>query len=818
MRRIDTAVLLAAFMAFGGQAAAQVSAGEAGEVVGSVVDGSSLRPLPSASVAVYAERDSALAGGTLTGPGGRFRVPGLAPGRYSVTITYLGYRQRTLSPVVIAASEPRTDLGAVALSTQAVALEGISVTAERSAVAMRVDRTVYEADKLPSSSGGNISDALQNVPAVEVDADGNVSLHGNQNVTIQINGRSTPLSGEALADFLRQLPASVVQRIEVVPNPSAKHDPEGTGGILNLVLKKDADLGFSGGIDVGAATRGRYNASARFGYQRGPLNLSGNYGVHGDRRENDGSSWRENLFDDPITYLGQQTSGARDSNGHVLHLNADYHLGERDVVSASAMGRISGAVRRSAVHDRLLDAAQELTGRFEQDNRTEADRLGTDLALSYEHTFTPEKHALSAEVRYEYDRDSDDRRLLRRSLTAAGEPGADPEELEVNGTDDHSLETTLRLDYTRALGGAWKLEAGYKGRLLDLDSDYDVESFEGGVPVPDARGNAFRYDRGVHAVYATLGRQLGAIGLQAGLRLEDASTTFDLRTTGESYRDDYAELYPSASALWKASDSRQLRLSYSKRVHRPGAWALNPFPATDDPLNREAGNPFLRPEYTHACQLELQQYLSFGSLQLSPFYRRTTDVIRSVTTLEPATGISTRTPQNLATSTAYGADVTASFRLDDALRGFASGSAYRRRTDGENIGAGLSSDAVTWSLRGSVNWTVRPGTELSWFSMYRAPRKVEQGRIAAFSMSSFSVRQQLWNDRTSLTLRVSDPFDTMRWESRVATDDYLQVSERDLDARALFVSFRWSFGQKPELHDPEGGDRTGGPAGAEPGS
>ncbi|MBX6364198.1 MAG: TonB-dependent receptor [Gemmatimonadetes bacterium] len=818
MRRVPTAVLLAALLAIGGKAAAQASAVEAGELVGSVMDGATRQPLPSASVAVYAERDSALVGGTLTGAGGRFRVPGLRPGRYSVTITYIGYRQRTIPAVMIAAADPRTDLGAVALTMEAVAVEGISVTAERSAVTMQVDRTVYDADKLPSSSGGNVSDALQNVPAVEVDADGNVSLHGNQDVTIQINGRPTPLTGQALADFLKQLPASLVQRIEVVPNPSAKYDPEGTGGIINLVLKKDADLGLSGGIDVGAATRGRYNASGRLGYQRGRLSLFGNYGVHGDKRDNGGRSWRENLFDDPITYLDQQTTGARDNTGHVLHLNGDYHLGERDVLSASAMGRISTGTRRNAVHDRMLDAAQELTGRFEQDNRTDTDRLGTDLTLSYEHTFAPETHKLSAEVRYEYDRDADDRRFLRQPLTVAGEPGADPEDLELNGTSENSFETTLKLDYTRAIGEAWKLDAGYKGRLLRLDSDYAVDLFEGGVQVPDERDNAFRYDRDVHAIYATLGRQLGAIGLQAGLRLEDAITTFDLRTTGETYHDDYAELYPSASALWKVSESQQLRFSYSKRVHRPGAWSLNPFPSTDDPLNREAGNPYLRPEHTHAFQLELQQYVPFGSVQISPFYRRTTDVIRSVTTLDPATGISTSTPQNLATSTAYGTDLTASFRLGETLRGFASGSAYRRRTDGDNVGAGLSSDAVTWSLRGSVNWTVREGTELSWFSMYRAPRKVEQGRIAGLSMSNFSVRQRLWNDRTSLTLRVSDPFDTMRWQSWIATEEYTQVSQRDADARAVYVSFRWSFGQKPQFRDRDGGERTSGPEESQPGS
>ncbi|HEV7587326.1 MAG TPA: TonB-dependent receptor, partial [Longimicrobium sp.] len=246
---------------------------QAGEIRGIVRDGQSGQPLVGASIAVRSARDSALVTGAVTRADGSFRVEGLRPGAYYLRVSRLGYTTGTVSQVAVTPSAQTADVGVVRLAAGAVALAGITATTERAAVMSAPDRTVVSTRNMPAVTGGNATDVLRNVPGVDVDGDGKVSLRGNQNVAIQINGRPAPLTGDALTNFIKQLPANLVDRVEVVPNPSAKYDPDGMGGILNIVLKQNADLGTSGGLTVGAGTGGKYNASGNLGHQAGPLTL-----------------------------------------------------------------------------------------------------------------------------------------------------------------------------------------------------------------------------------------------------------------------------------------------------------------------------------------------------------------------------------------------------------------------------------------------------------------------------------------------------------------------------------------------------------------
>lgn len=765
-------------------------------VSGVVRDAESEQPLAAASVAAWSASDSTLVTGTLTDEGGRFALPGLQPGSYYLTATYIGYGTRTVDSVTVSPASPRRDLGVIALAPQALELEGLVVEGERSAVQIQVDRTVYQADKLPAAAGGTATDVLRNLPSVEVDIDGNVSLRGNQQVAVQVNGRPMPLRGEQLAAFLEQLPASMVEKVEVIPNPSAKHDPSGLGGILNIVLKQNVDLGWSAGITLGAGTEGRYNASGNVGYQRGPLTVMTSYGWNDMTRDSDGSTFRTNLYLDPITHFDQRNVGERGFSGHVLNTNAEYKLTEKNSVNANVVFSMRDGERDDVNTYRVLDADRDVMDVYDRLTLGAMDNNRFDAALGFRSVTEPQRHEWSTELRWSGDVDDD----VSRFEIEPGPGSATPAELEWN--DQHSAEDelTAKLDWARPFGDAMKVEAGYKGALRMLDSDFHEEFYAAGATDPTTvRDNVFGFDEQVHAVYGLVTQDLGDFDLQGGLRVERTETTFDLTSTGESFDNDYLSWFPSASVLYELEPygARTVRASYSRRIERPRTRFLNPFPMSEDQLNRFVGNPGLGPEYTDSWELAFQESGQLGTLQLTPFYRRTTDVIRRYKEIDEATGVSTTTFRNLDTSESYGTDLTGSFRFGP-VNGFVGLSAYQQETSGRNVQAGLSSESFTWSARLSASYKVTPSTDVQYFQFYRGPQDVEQGRVSGFTFTNLAVRQKL-AENMSLTLRVMDPFDKMGFEFRTADEDHLQITERDFDARAAYLSFNWTFGEQPRM-------------------
>jgi ferric enterobactin receptor len=815
MKRIGGLLLIPLLLAAASQGAAAQNAPPAGARPGmpgpgmqqeggtirGIVRGPDGAPLRAAQVGVWSAADSSLVTGAVVGQDGSFRIEGLRPGQYYLRVSLLGYTTGTVPTVSLTPQQRVADVGEVRLQTNAVQLAAIEASTERSAVETAVDRNVYNTRELPSAAGGNATDVLRNVPAIEVDGDGKVSLRGNENVAIQINGRPAPLRGDALTNFLKQLPANMVERVEVVPNPSAKYDPDGMGGIINIVLKQNTELGLSGGLTVGAGTGGRYNGSGNLGWQKGPLTLFGSYGLLRDERANEAFNDRvslDSLTSAPLGYVNQVTDGEFGVTSHTFNGSADLKLGAQNTLSSSLMFSLRdlGIENGNTFVER--DASRDELRRFREVSRLGLDNTTFDGSLAFRRIMTPQRHEISGEVRFNQSDDTDRNRYLTY-LFSGGVPQNEPSSLRSNDLDARTREWTFQTDYTRALSGAVKLEAGYKGTLRSLENDY-LERLTGG-PITD-RAYAFTYDEDVHAGYGLLTGTLGRLSLQGGLRLEEARTTFDL-DADSAYDNRYTSLFPSAAATWQVDDQRQVRASYSRRIQRPHTQLLNPFPFQEDQFNRIEGNPRLDPEYTDSWELNYQQSTQWGSIQLSPYFRRTTDAVRRFKRVEtdpedPSRSISVVTFRNLATSDAYGADFTTALRLG-RVNGFASFSGFRVVSDGSNVESGLGTDAFTWSARASLSYKLTPRTDVQWFQFYRAPMEVEQGRIGSFSIANFSVRHKVMGEKGTLSLRVSDPFDQMGFRFQTGDRFHEQDSRRKFGARAVFLTFSYNFGQTPRL-------------------
>ena len=776
-----------------------------GEVLGTVVDTADKAPVPRASITVRNKADSVLVTGAYTGPDGGFRVQGLRPGAYYLRAVSIGFKPKNYTFEITDAA-PRANVGSVPLTRIAITLQSVQVAGERPLVVIEPDRNTYRAkDIAPAAS--NASDVLQATPSVEVDADGKVSLRGNENVAVQINGRPTPIRGTQLAAYLKQIPANIVERIEVVPNPSAKYDPEGMAGIINIVLKANTDLGLSGGLNTGFATASRFNAGTNLGYQQGALTLFGTYGYNADDRGIVGINDREryDLTGAPMSFTNQDIFGRNNNAGHNVSTNIDYKLTDKDVISNafsvnkrhSNDGALAGYLE--------LDANQGFLDRYVMDRNTKSKGLVFDNSLSWKRTIEPRKHELSAEVRFNRAKDDDDMLLWREPKNPDGTSSGPAIEGERDVTGAVTRQITSQLDYTRPLAAKTKLETGLKEtvRLLDRDFFVTKDDLGDGNWVTSNLSNKFNFDERTHAGYGVLSQSVGKFDLQAGLRAEFSNRTFDLASS-QSYPYKYHSLFPSGVIMYKPGEQSQIKVSYSRRIRRPGTQELNPFPVFFDQQNVFIGNPRLNPEYTDALELGFSKSGQLGSIQLSPFYRHTTDVIRvDINTADVIDGreVTSVSFQNLDKADSWGTDLNGNLRMGPKFNAFAGFNLFKMVTDGGSQSA-LSSNAVTWSYRVNATSSITPTVTLQANYFYRAPVNIEKGRFSAMQMTNLTLRKKLDGDNMSVAVRFQDPFNTMRFRIVAGDDNLTQTTARRFGVRGTFVTFQWNYGQAPKIRPP----------------
>ena len=748
-------------------------------------------PLQGATVAVLRVPDATLVTGGITNAEGWFRVANVPAGQYHVRISFIGFAPVEQADLQLSPDTPERDLGAVRLVPATAEAEGVEVTARRELMEVQIDRTVFNVKDQITAIGGSASDVLQDLPSIEVDIDGNVSYRGNENVAIHINGRPSTLSGEALASFLKSLSAETVERVEVIPNPSARYEPDGMAGIINIVLAKNRAAGWSGGVTAGTGTNDSYNGSLNVGYQSGDWQLFSTYGYRYDTRESSGTRLRENLLQSPSVLLNQRSADERTRQSHAWTTQTEYQVGTGTTLGLQTVLSTRGGVEdgRTTYEERMAGVLDNEFARLVDGTR---DDLGVDTRLSFDHDFAAEDHTLSAEVRYEREWEDETGRYAEHPLLDGGAIG-DPLRRDDEWTEEAEQEGTLRLDYTRPLG-ALALETGYQGSLRAEETDQRYQRALIDDPAVGTTISAFGFDEQIHAGYGILSADLGPVGLQAGLRAEQALTTFVLDTSNEAFDNDYFSLFPSAFLTYELTEGQQMRLSYSKRVNRPRTWQLNPIDDNEDPTFRRIGNPFLQPEYVHAFEASYVRHWSALTLTTSPYFRRTVNEVQWRETFS-ADGVTTLSFANAAASNSYGAELIAALSMGSRLRGNASLNGYRVVTDASNLDTDLSNDALAYS--GRVNLTVQPrdGLDLQLSQYYRSPVTIAGGRIGARSMMTIGARQELLDGKASLGLQARDVLGTMGFHITRRDDSFYQVTDRDWGARQLSVSLTYNFGR-----------------------
>ena len=732
-------------------------------------------PLVGATVAMY--DGGAFVTGAATGLDGTFRLDGVPAATYRVRISFVGYTSWERGDVTVRDGET-TDLGTVALIPDAAQLGETEVTAARELIEQRADRTVYNVADQPVTAGGSALDALQTLPSIEVDTEGALSLRGGQNVAVHLNGRPVPVRGAQLAALLRQLSASSVERVEVMPNPSARHEPDGMAGIINVVLKQNTDRGLSGGLTLGGGTNPSAQAGGNVAYQRGIWDASASYGYRYDSSGLDGTSTRTQFGTSDQT-IDQEFDLTNGIGSHLLTGTLDVTVAPGTVVGVSGTLGLRDGIADQTVGYRIADGTAPAVSLDRTVDGNVGGRTG-DAALSV-HREIGDGHRLTAEARWTRNDDDRDERFLDALLGA--------ETLTRRIAEDRVDEASAQADYVRPLAGV-EIEAGVKGTRRDIGADNTFRRGVGTTAALDDRlSGTFSYEETVGAAYAQVSRGLGAFQLQAGLRAESAGRTVSPEGAA-TLEERYTSLYPSAFALYGFAPGTSVKASTSRRVNRPVAAFLNPTPRFQDTLLVDVGNPDLRPEYTTAVELAIQYRFA---LTVTPFYRHTTDVIRRRIVFDPATGVTAGTFQNLDAEDSYGIEATLAPHWG-SVRGALSGNAYRSMTDGGRVETGLAADAFIYTVRGNLRWEVRPSSSVQVFGFYRGPFDTEDGSVSAYGSISAGASHKI-REGLQLSATFVDPLQTAAFSFETGTEAYRFVGERLFRTRRFSATLSYTFGR-----------------------
>ena len=768
-----------------------------GRISGTVKDEEG-KGLVSVAVTIRSAADSALVTGVLTTGSGGFRVEGLAEGEYLLRVSLIGYLSRNSDVIHLTREAPALDLGVITLKPQPVQLEGIEATVERPAVVVEADKTTYNTKSMPVATTGSAIDVLRAVPELEVDVNDNVKLRGNQSVALHLNGRPAPLRGEQLANFLRQLPGNRISRVEVMPNPSAKQDPEGMGGIVNIVLAEDLDLGLSGSLSANASTRNRQYLNGRLNFQKGRLTLFSGAGIN--TMEDVGTTYdlRQNLVTQPVTLVEQNARRNSSMFGWNGDWTAELRVGKQATLWSTAWMYSSGQDGSGLTEYGIMDEARAVLERYDRDNVSDFNYGNYNFGLGFKQVYVQQKEELTVDGRITSGSNESVNRFEKLFYMLSGEPVDMPIELTLNDIDSGNGDLSIQADYYRPLL-AGKVEVGYKAWKRDQDNDNLLRVFtDAGASDPrDETRSGYEYTEVFHSLYSTFGRTIGKVGMQAGLLAELSSTNFTSRVGGASFDRSYNTLFPSLNLSYTLKPGRTLRLLYSKRISRPSAYYLDPYVPATDPLNISTGNPDLRPSYTQSLSSDFSWVGRQLSVRVGPYYRSTTDMwerIRTVDTL----GVAWNRWENGLSAKAYGSNVTVSFPPTRKLSGSVNFSAYRDARDGSNISSAYRRAVWMWSVGANVGMKIRPSLSATAFAYHFPMQSILQGQASGYTFMSVSARQQIMGTRGNISLSINDPLNLYKYTSSTRDATYIQNSRSSYVSRIITLGFTFNFGKPPK--------------------
>ena len=761
-------------------------------VSGVIIDKSTKQPIEFATVQLLKVEDSSISKSTISGKKGKFIFENIAGGNYILQCTFIGYS--TTSRSININNQQKINSGNIEISSSTGNMNEVVVVAKKSLLNTSIDRKVYSVSQDIMAQSGTASDVLKNIPSVEVDIDGNVSLRGSTAVMILINGRPSPLMGKTRAEVLQQFPANSIERIEVITNPSARYKPDGTSGIINIVLKKNIKAGWNGSAVINAGNKDRYNGNVGINYKPGKLNVFGNYSLRRDSRIRSNNINREYLDSTGKIsdyYTEDNRSPARPLS-HLATLGADYQLNSHNSFGISANYQQRKQVKNDIVKKYFYDKNYLPTQSYNRLRYDPEYENETDATVYWQHNFVKEDH----ELRIEFNASGSDEQEDNHYSNVYYFPAVTPSSFDNTVISQKNNQQQLSIDYTNPLSDNSKLEAGYSGSFTQLDMNFFGEYYDTAQHkfVKDIiKSNRFLYNENIHAFYATYQYSYSKFGYAAGLRAEPVSLRSNLVTKDSLISNNYFKIFPTLHLSYKLKNS-ELQLNYSKRVHRAEGDDLNPFPEYRDPRNLRAGNPKLLPEIIHSVEVGYKWQNKTFSFVPSLYYRYKQNGFTTVTIpINDSTLLTTQ--QNLSNDKSLGLELIFSAKAAKFFSANLSSNFFYNTIDASSLGYGNSKSIVSMSTNLNSTFVITKKTMLQLSCNYRSARLTPQGKTFATFVMNAGMRQDLFKKKMSVILTASDIFKTLKQKTSLNTAYLNELSVGKRDAQIIYLGISYRFGK-----------------------
>jgi outer membrane receptor protein involved in Fe transport len=774
------------------------------QVTGKIQDAGTKLTLEYATVSMFSANDSSLATGNITDEKGNFVLEVKKPGQYYLVASFLGYIEQNIGTVTLKPDEPKINLGIILLKPDSESIGEVEIVAERSQMQMQLDKKVFTVGKDLANAGGTAVDVLDNIPSVQVDVDGNVSLRGSGNVQIFIDGKPSGLSGP---DALKFLQSDQIDRVEVVTNPSARYSAEGEVGIINIILKKDRKQGLNGSVSATTGYPNNHGGSLTLNYRTKHVNLFTSYNLN--YRENIGNGYYRQEFtgNDTLAILEADRDHNRGGLGSTFRLGSDFFWKDNNTITIASLysyRRNTNVTNLSYQNfnslDELISSSNREEDEFEISNNFEAE-------LNYRRSFKKKGQEFTAVAKWFTNNDNEEGDILEK-ITLGNAANV------TQRTGNKELETNwlLQTDYIHPLPKGMQFETGARITLRSIDNNYFVDQLE------NAEWNylpgfvdTFSYQENIYAAYAILSGKYKKISWQGGLRTEVTDIDITSAVNNTEVKKNYVGFFPSAHFSYAFNENNTFQISYSRRLSRPQFRDLLPFSNYSDSRNFRAGNPDLDPEYTNSFELGYLRYWKTGSLLSSVYYRYRTGVTVRITQVNDE-GLAINFPVNLSEEHSVGVEFTISQTLWKIWTLTGGANAYFFESKGSYLGQDLGASSLAGNMRLTSKWALPKDFAIQAAMTYRSPQQRAQGRSLSITALDISASKDLFKKKATLSLNVRDVFNSRKFRSETTTSEFTRYDEFQWATRQVVLTFSYRFGTqtKQQKRNSGGGDGGGG--------
>ena len=766
-----------------------------GTITGIVIDKLNNQPIEFANVVLQKVLDNTQISGTTTDAKGKFTFDKIADGKYKIVYSFIGYEQQETPVVTIADKSRAVNIGSLALAVSSQEIKDVVVVGERSTYTNSIDRKVFNVGKDVIGKTGSVSDLMQNVPSVSVDIDGNISLRGSESVMVLINGKPSALMGTNRAAVLQQMPANSIERIEVITNPSAKFKPDGTSGIINIVLKKNKSLGLNGTILSNIGNEGRYNGNVIANYNSGKVNVFGSYSIRQDDRFRYtlDSRKRTDSTTNLLSYTNMDAQEKSRPISHIINTGFDFKINDHNDIGITGNYNLRNLVKTGTTTTQNEDQNHLLIKDLDRDRYDPEFEHTLEYAINYKHAFAKKDHELTIDYTSSTQKEQEDNHYTNISSLPA-----------LNNTYDNTLikqsgnESQLSVEYVNPLSETSKFEAGYILESRSSDMNFYGESLNqvtGKWEKNLVESNQFIFNENINVFYSTFEKAFGKFGILAGIRAENAWVKTHQITTDSVLNNNYFKIYPSLHLSYNMDEAHELQLNYSHRIHRPEGDDMNPFPEYQDPYNLRIGNPRLKPEEIHSVEFGFQYKNKATTITSTVYYRYTYNGMTSITKyLNDSVLLNTKV--NLSKSSSAGFEFIVATTLAKFININFSSNTFYNTIDASSLGYSSNKSNISYLLKlnSSINLTKSSVVQLN--SSYSSERLTPQGKQLPSYVMNMGFRHEFLKKKAAFLFTVSDAFNSLRNNSVLDTPELYQKVIRRRSARMVYAGISYTFGKQ----------------------